>query len=54
MKMKANRSIKYVDRWHYRIVYEEVAIPFYKLDNINDMILVLEHSVGGKPIALPK
>ena len=53
-RMKANRSREYVDRYHYRIVYEEDAIPFYKLDKINDMILVLEHSVEGKPITLLK
>ena len=34
-------------RYHHRVVYKEVAIPFYKLRNLEDMVLVLSHSVEG-------
>ena len=34
-------------RTHCRIVYEEVAIPYHELKNIEDMLLVLEHSIDG-------
>ena len=34
-------------RIHCRIVYEEVAIPYHELKNIEDMLLVLEHSLYG-------
>ena len=49
-----NRLHSYVDRWHHRIVYEEAAIPFYKLNSIKDMILVLEHSVECMSINLKR
>ena len=34
-------------RYHHRVVYKEVAIPFYKLRNLEDMVLVLSQSVEG-------
>ena len=34
-------------RYHHRVVYKEVAIPFYRLRNLEDMVLVLSHSVEG-------
>ena len=52
-RMMENRLYSYVDRWHHRIVYEEAAIHFYKLNSIKDMILVLEHSVEGTSVNLP-
>ena len=35
----------YVNRWHYRIVYKEIAVPYADLRNSKDMALVLEHVV---------
>ena len=34
-------------RYHHRVVYKEVAIPFYRLRNLEDMVLVLSQSVEG-------
>lgn len=51
-RMMENRLYSYVDRWHHRIVYEEAAIHFYKLNSIKDMILVLKHSVECMSINL--
>ena len=48
--MDANRLSEFVYRWHHRIVYEELAIPFYKLGKVDDMLLVLKYSVNGKLI----
>ena len=47
-KMNANLLSQFIDRWHVRIVFKEFAVPFYKLRKLNDMLLVLEHSVEGK------
>ena len=49
-RMNANRLRTYVYLWHHRIVYKELAVPFYKLRKVDDMLLVLEHSVEGKLI----
>ena len=49
-RMDANRLSEFVYRWHYRIVYKEYAVPFYELRTVDDMLLVLEHSVEGKLI----
>ena len=38
----------YVHRWHYRIVYQEYAVPYNKLRNLDDMLLVLECAVKGE------
>ena len=43
----ANRK-SYVHRWHYRIVYKQLAIPYEDLRNLKDMILVLEHTAQGE------
>lgn len=51
-RMNANRLSEYVYRWHHRIVYKEFAVPLYKLANLDDMLLVLEHSVEGKLVTL--
>ena len=45
----ANRK-SYVHRWHYRIVYKQVAIPYEDLRNLKDMILVLEHTARGESL----
>ena len=50
-RMDANHLSEYVYRWHQRIVYKEFAVPFYELRKVDDMLLVLEHSVEGKLIA---
>ena len=34
-------------RYHHRVVYKEVATPFNKLHNLEDMVLVLSQSVEG-------
>ena len=34
-------------RYHHRVIYKEVAIPFHRLRNLEDMVLVLSHSVEG-------
>ena len=34
-------------RYHHRVVYKEVAIPFHRLRNLEDMVLVLSQSVEG-------
>ena len=47
-KMNANLLSQFIDRWHVRIVFKEFAVPFYKLRKLNDMLLVLEHSVEGR------
>ena len=47
-RMNANRLSEYVYRWHHRIVYKEFGVPLYKLAKLDDMLLVLEHSVEGK------
>ena len=39
-------------RYHHRVVYKEVAIPFYRLRNLEDMVLVLSHSVEGMIIII--
>ena len=47
-----NRNRKrYVNRWHYRIVYKQVAIPYDELRNLKDMSLVLEHAIQGGSIS---
>ena len=45
----ANRK-SYVHRWHYRIVYKQLAIPYEDLRNLKDMILVLEHTAQGESL----
>lgn len=50
---KVNKKI-YVNRWHYRIAYKEVATPYKDLRNLKDMALVLEHVIQGKAISLTK
>ena len=42
-----NRCSSILHRRHCRIVYKENAKPYYKLNNIKDMLLVLEHSIDG-------
>ena len=34
-------------RYHHRVVYTVVAIPFHRLRNLEDMVLVLSQSVEG-------
>ena len=42
-----NRCSSILHRKHCRIVYKEDAKPYYKLNNIQDTFLVLEHSING-------
>ena len=44
---KENKKL-YDHRWHHRIVYKEVAIPYVNLRNLRDMYLVLEHAIQGE------
>ena len=37
-------------QYHHRVVYKEVAIPYHKLRNLEDMVLVLKHSIEGTGI----
>ena len=46
-KLELGRYKAYLHRWHYRIVYKEVAIPYRKLSDLRDMSLVVEHSIEG-------
>ena len=39
---------RYNDRSHYRIVFEEVATPFDKIDNIKDILLVIKDVLHSK------
>ena len=39
--LEKNRRSQYYHRYHYRIVYKEVAVPYYKLRNTRDMYTVL-------------
>ena len=41
----------YINRWHYRIAYKEVAIPYKKLRSLKDMALVIEHAIQGKSVS---
>ena len=45
-KPKDRRTYKH--RWHYRIVYQEYAVPYNKLRNLDDMLLVLVCAVKGE------
>ena len=45
----ANRK-SYVHRWHYRIVYKQLAIPYKNLRNLKDMSLLLEQTVQGESL----
>ena len=47
-QLEDNRRTAHHHRWHYRIVYKEYAIPYDKLDNLDDMLLVLECAVKGE------
>ena len=42
-----NQRTSIFPRIHCRIVYKEYATPYQDLDNINDMLMVLEHSIDG-------
>ena len=39
-----------IHQYHHRVVYKEVAIPYHKLRNLEDMVLVLKHSIEGTDI----
>ena len=39
---------KYYHRYHYRIAYKEVAIPYYKIRNTDDMITVIIDAVKSE------
>ena len=41
----------YINRWHYRIAYKEVAIPYKNLRSLKDMALVIEHAIQGKSVS---
>ena len=46
----ANRK-SYVNRWHYRIVYKQVATPYEDLRSLKDMALILEHTIQGESVS---
>ena len=46
-KVTENENDILFHRYHHRIVYKEVAIPYTRLCNLKDMVLVLEHCVEG-------
>ena len=41
----------YINRWHYRIAYKEVAIPYKNLRSLKDMALVIDHAIQGKSVS---
>ena len=49
-KVARNEMDIYYHRYHHRVVYKEVAIPYSRLSNLKDMVIVLEHSIEGKRI----
>ena len=48
MELERNRRTKYSHRNYYRIVFEEVATPFDKIDNIKDILLVIKDVLHSK------
>ena len=51
--LRANQSTGHVFRWHYRIVYGELAQPYYELRNYKDILLVLGDSIKGRCLPYP-
>ena len=47
-ELERNRRAGYPHRSHYRIVFEEVATPLDKIDNIEDMLLVITDVLHSK------
>ena len=43
-----NQRTKYYHRHHYRIAYKEVAVPYYKLRNTDDMMTVIIDAVESE------
>ena len=43
-----NTRTKYYHRYHYRIAYKEVAVPYYKLRNTDDMITIIIDAVESE------
>ena len=43
-----NTRTKYYHRYHYRIAYKEVAIPYYKIRNTDDMMTVIIDAVESE------
>ena len=43
-----NQRTKYYHRHHYRIAYKEVAVPYCKLRNTDDMITVIIDAVKSE------
>ena len=41
----------YINRWHYRIAYKEVAIPYKNLRSLKDMALVIDHAIQGNSVS---
>ena len=50
-EMMNNKREVYINRWHYRIAYKEVAIPYNDLRSLKDMALVIEHAIQGKSVS---
>ena len=48
VELERNRRTEYPHRSHYRIVFEEVATPLDKIDNIEDMLLVITDVLHSK------
>ena len=47
-ELEQNQRTKYYHRYHHRIVYKEVAIPYYKIRNTDDMITVIIDALKGE------
>ena len=47
-EIERNQRTKYYHRYHYRIAYKEVAIPYYKIRNTDDMMTVIIDAVESE------
>ena len=47
-ELEQNQRKEYYHRYHYRIAYKEVAIPYYKIRNTDDMMTVIIDAVRSE------
>ena len=47
-ELEQNKRTKYYHRYHYRIAYKEVAVPYYKIRNTDDMMTVIIDAVESE------
>ena len=47
-ELERNQPTKYHHRYHYRIAYKEVTVPYYKLRNTDDMMTVIIDAVESE------